>query len=239
MSTNNPVEDLSHSLAHAIYAGFPEYESQERDFSIRDQVALITKLRKHQHQDIVVRAMFVQTWNSTALGFGGIGGQAFTDAYTIILESKHGKGFCVYFGDQFAYRVENPNPTFFEDIASKSMKSVKDHASYDLTKAAPALNSPQALAIEMNDEVSIQEDSKKAQASPSTHPDDQAVDAFAVAMKAKLAKKRGEGRSGWEDKSQCTNLHLSKLLHEHVAKGDPVDVGNFAMMLFSRNEPIC
>lgn len=71
------------------------------------------------------------------------------------------------------------------------------------------------------------------------HTDDLAVDRFAAAMKAKLAKKRDEGRGGWEDKDQCSNAFLSELLLEHVAKGDPVDVGNLAMMVHQRGESIC
>lgn len=75
-------------------------------------------------------------------------------------------------------------------------------------------------------------------AGQSQHPDDIAVDSFAVAMKAKLAKKRAEGRGGWSDKSQCTAEFLSQLLRGHVDKGDPVDVGKLAMMLHQRGEAI-
>lgn len=70
------------------------------------------------------------------------------------------------------------------------------------------------------------------------HPDDLAVDCFAAAMKAKLARKRTEGRGGWEDPAQCSTEFLSKLLREHVEKGDPLDVGNLAMMLHQRGEAI-
>jgi len=70
------------------------------------------------------------------------------------------------------------------------------------------------------------------------HPDDRAVDRFAAAMKAKLSKKRNEGRGGWEDKGQCSNAFLSKLLLDHVEKGDPVDVGNLAMMIHQRGERV-
>lgn len=66
------------------------------------------------------------------------------------------------------------------------------------------------------------------------HPDDDAVDRFATIMKTKLAEKRAEGRGGWDDPNQCTTAHLAELLRRHVAKGDPVDVGNFAMMLWNR-----
>jgi hypothetical protein len=70
------------------------------------------------------------------------------------------------------------------------------------------------------------------------HTDELAVDRFAAAMKAKLAKKRVEGRGGWEDKDQCSAVLLSGLLRDHVDKGDPLDVGNLAMMLHQRDERI-
>lgn len=66
------------------------------------------------------------------------------------------------------------------------------------------------------------------------HSDDVAVDRFAIGMKYKLAVKRAEGRGGWDDPAQCTTKHLAELLRDHIAKGDPLDVGNFAMMLWNR-----
>jgi hypothetical protein len=72
----------------------------------------------------------------------------------------------------------------------------------------------------------------------SEHPDDMAVDRFAAAMKAKLAKKREEGRGGWENRDECSTAFLSGLLREHVEKGDPLDVGNLAMMLHQRGDAI-
>lgn len=70
------------------------------------------------------------------------------------------------------------------------------------------------------------------------HSDDYHVDEFTVAMKDKLALKRGEGRGGWENKEECSTEFLSRLLREHVEKGDPVDVANFCMMLHQRGERI-
>jgi hypothetical protein len=67
------------------------------------------------------------------------------------------------------------------------------------------------------------------------HPDDAAVDRFAAAMKAKLAKKREEGRGGWDDPAQCKVEDLARMLVDHLPKGDPVDVANFCMMLFCRD----
>lgn len=72
-------------------------------------------------------------------------------------------------------------------------------------------------------------------AAPEGRQDDEAVDRFAQAMKAKLERKRAEGRGGWHE---CSAEYLSELLIEHVKKGDPVDVANLAMMLHQNGQRI-
>ncbi|MBU9164238.1 hypothetical protein [Burkholderia multivorans] len=67
------------------------------------------------------------------------------------------------------------------------------------------------------------------------HSDDVAVDSFAAAMKHKLALARAKGRGGWET---CSPADLSRMLREHVEKGDPRDVANFCMMLWHHGSPI-
>lgn len=62
------------------------------------------------------------------------------------------------------------------------------------------------------------------------HPDDAAVDAFAAAMKTKLAIAREKGRGGWQEADAGV---LSGMLRHHVDKGDPLDVANFCMFLWS------
>ena len=77
------------------------------------------------------------------------------------------------------------------------------------------------------------------QTKENAHSDDLAVDRFADAMKAKLARSRKKGRGGWNDKTQCSGEHLAKLLVEHLEKGNEgtfEDVANFAMMLHQRGE---
>lgn len=70
----------------------------------------------------------------------------------------------------------------------------------------------------------------------SLHPDDLAVDRLAAAMKAKLAAQRAKGYGGWNDLVACPPGTLQPLLLQAAAKGDALDVANFAMMLFCRNE---
>lgn len=70
------------------------------------------------------------------------------------------------------------------------------------------------------------------------HADNEAVDQLALAMKVKLGRAREKGRGGWDDKNACTQEDLSRMLREHVDKGDPVDVANFCAFLDARGEHI-
>mgnify|MGYP000629703460 CR=1 FL=1 len=70
------------------------------------------------------------------------------------------------------------------------------------------------------------------------HPDDLAVDAFAAAMKAKLAEARAKGRGGWNGDEPGMQQRLSNMLRDHIEKGDPRDVANFCMFLHQRGEGI-
>jgi len=72
------------------------------------------------------------------------------------------------------------------------------------------------------------------------HPDDQAVNTFAAAMREKMKFAREvKGRTGWNDMEQCSKEHLHELLLQQLtSKGDTVDLANFAMMLHQRNERI-
>ncbi|PCE32789.1 hypothetical protein BZL54_09055 [Burkholderia ubonensis subsp. mesacidophila] len=54
-------------------------------------------------------------------------------------------------------------------------------------------------------------------------------------MKSKLAGARAKGRGGWE---LCPPAALSRMLREHVEKGDPCDVANFCAFLWNLRAPI-
>jgi len=132
MQLDNPIQSLAQALAHAQYEGFPEYEYQDWEhFRNTKEDKRITKHAKHRAGDLIVYAMFPQTWSSAALGFGGIGGRAITPAYTIIIESEHGLGFCVYFGGRFAYRIEHPNDHFHGDIIHQKMANISESSKYE------------------------------------------------------------------------------------------------------------
>jgi hypothetical protein len=73
------------------------------------------RIAEHQDEpdeyDII---SFNQTWSSTALGFGGIGGQAFTPAQTTVFtDYSHA---IVFIGGRFAYHIKHPNEDFWKDV---------------------------------------------------------------------------------------------------------------------------
>ena len=59
------------------------------------------------------------------------------------------------------------------------------------------------------------------------------VQNFAEAMKDRMEMQRVNGRSGWRE---CPAEDLREMLSACVAKGDPLDVANFCMMLWSLGE---
>lgn len=125
----NPLDDLSQVIAHSRYEGFSpiEYEYRRPGQSAADNVI---KSRRPTPADITVRAMFPQAWGSTALGFGGIGGQSMTSAYSIVLHCDATDEYCVYFSNQFAYKVKHPNKFFFKDINGMTLAPVTEHTRY-------------------------------------------------------------------------------------------------------------
>jgi hypothetical protein len=138
MNATNPIETLAGCMAHAAYEAFPEYKYQDRNWANHDKwratltreemktavapdECFVEKTRKHSYYDLTVYSMFPQTWSSTALGFGGIGGQAITSAYVCIIESNLVGGYAVYFGNRFAYLINRPNEKFAEDVERHRM----------------------------------------------------------------------------------------------------------------------
>ena len=92
--------------------------------------------------------VFPQTWSSTALGFGGCGGQAITEAYTTVVEmswdcvnktdnirglnltTSDDRIYAVFFDGKLAYMCLNPNEQFFEDLNNKYMKPENESKMY-------------------------------------------------------------------------------------------------------------
>lgn len=143
---DNPLRDLHEAIAHAQYEGFSDIEYEARDFeaiqkakTAAEKAEALHKTtpavrRPHLSRDFWVYAMFPQTWGSTALGHGGMGGAAMTTAYTIVLECLHTQEYLVYFGGQFCYKVSRKSKNlelFREDLGNHSLVSKKHCEKYN------------------------------------------------------------------------------------------------------------
>lgn len=62
------------------------------------------------------------------------------------------------------------------------------------------------------------------------------VDEFGEAMKKKLREQREKGYSGWNDPEDYQDWELDNDLDDHVEKGDPVDIANFAAFKYWRQK---
>lgn len=130
---DNPINALQESIYHAIYEGFSLIEYEDRDWeqyrADKTKDVRVKKTRRPEMRDIAVVGMFSQMWGSTALGFGGIGGQAMTNAYTAVLSC--GTERAVYFGGRFAYKLAGRvGELFHSDIAKRHMLPVAQHMKY-------------------------------------------------------------------------------------------------------------
>lgn len=74
---------------------------------------------------------FPQIWGNTTLGFGGVGGDAMTTAYTTVLEDIVTGVVFVYFDITYAYTIYKPNSRFFNALHNKKLASVIESGRYE------------------------------------------------------------------------------------------------------------
>ena len=134
--SENPITDLADCIAHAQYEGFSDIEYETRDWEVyRDsgKDVRIPARRRPTTRDFGVYAMFPQTWGSTALGHGGMGGSAMSTAYTIVLECYTTQEFLVYFGGTWCYAVSRRSANiqlFVEDCKNHCLESKRKSEKY-------------------------------------------------------------------------------------------------------------
>ena len=133
----NPITDLADCVAHAQYVGFSDIEYETRDWETyrktKEDVRVPAR-RRPTTRDFGVYGMWPQTWGSTALGHGGMGGAAVTTAYTVVLECYHTQEFLVYFGSQMCYKVDRRSKNldaFVEDCKNHNLASKRDSGRYN------------------------------------------------------------------------------------------------------------
>lgn len=142
MQLPSPIATVASALHHAAFVALPLVSYQTRDLaamrgwsSDKRMEAMRTKtepmknvVRRPDETQCEVHAMFTQTWGSTALGYGGIGGAAMTPAYTVIIAGPEGH-LAVYWNGRFAYLVDPRTQTaeqrraLQEDVANRQTVS--------------------------------------------------------------------------------------------------------------------
>jgi len=75
--------------------------------------------RNMTYYDVTV-TMFPQAFSDTTLGFGGIGGQAITTSYVVVINDY--EYAYVYFGGRLAYKVKGPLQDFYDDVRNQCMR---------------------------------------------------------------------------------------------------------------------
>lgn len=141
MRLSNPLEALSSSLYSAAFVDLPQVVYETVDFQAMAGWTSQQRAEAHtqeqaggpgrprrlverrpQADECEVKAMFPQLWNSTGLGFGGLGGAAMTPAYTVVVEGPGGD-VAVYWSGRFAYLVpatgvsDEQRAAFKQDLA--------------------------------------------------------------------------------------------------------------------------
>ena len=117
MRLGSPLQALHSALAQALYKDLPAITYENRDWeawrkldkqaqaeAIRARTEpRVSATRRPCEHDVEV-IMFPQTWGSTALGYGGMGGASVTSAYTVVIRDHD--IHCVYFGEgDLAYQI--------------------------------------------------------------------------------------------------------------------------------------
>lgn len=121
MRASQPIECVSAALHAACFRDFPVYAFKDRDWPEHrvwmeqhtkvEQAAIYAQ--EHESGELLgptkvcyrsvsvddcELTVFAQSWGSTTLGYGGVGGAAVTEAYTVIVECALIQTRAVYFG---------------------------------------------------------------------------------------------------------------------------------------------
>ncbi len=121
------VEEYTASVYGALFRDLSDVQTKRIVSYLNGKAEYADDMRRPYHSEIDIYS-FPQQWSSTALGFGGIGGQAFTTALTVVVIC--GREACVYFGGRFAYKIQKFNSKLLEDVANFAMCEVGKQRSY-------------------------------------------------------------------------------------------------------------
>lgn len=127
MNAGNPIEALSESIYNATLLHLPDIEYTHQTPQDRKEGKEGVIKKRRPYTDSVSVHLFPQTWSSTALGFGGIGGQAITTAYTAVVVCPHSNYASVYFNGRHAYTKPFTRQMNIDMCAGRMVEVSKSH----------------------------------------------------------------------------------------------------------------
>ena len=120
-------------MSHKLVSIAKDLLTIELDLPFRFDYSTKAQFDEHPTTDDFELHLFSQIWGSTALGFGGIGGQAMTEAMTYVFIPENVRQNCfVYFGSRFAYSCPY-SEVFMKDVMNNRMESVGRSGKYMLS----------------------------------------------------------------------------------------------------------
>ena len=124
------LNSLAYALTRAMDSDLPNVKDRRHVYKSESGSQTVTweEYERRPHEGEVEVYHFPQLWDSTALGFGGVGGQAFTTAYTTVVISN--PAAAVYFGGRLAYKIAEVNSKFMADVHSGSMAAKGETSEY-------------------------------------------------------------------------------------------------------------
>lgn len=135
---DSPFETLHKSLAQATERNLSDISYRQKKWAESKEKGedVFETVRRRPYMSDVEVDMFVQTWSDTSCGFGGMAGQAFTSAYTVVVFCEMTSDYAVYHAGQFAYRINHNERTdegydrFKEDLAGHCLAGRIDQMRY-------------------------------------------------------------------------------------------------------------
>lgn len=135
---NSPFETLHNALAYATEHNLSDIEYKQKQWAESKEkgVDVFETVKRRPRMSDVTVDMFVQTWSDTSLGFGGVAGQAFTSAYTVVVFCDMTYEYAVYHGGQFAYTIHHKRVSregfekFKDDLANRCLAGRMDKGRY-------------------------------------------------------------------------------------------------------------
>ena len=129
---------LALAVTRAVDRDLPDVEFNRKTWPNGRDAEPVVEIdrRRPGHWEVQVYH-FPQMWSDTSIGFGGVAGQGFTEAYTtVVIESSIDAA--VYFGGRLAYVLHLLNARFWLDLRDHRMVAVRDAGRYRTADNPPA-----------------------------------------------------------------------------------------------------